>query len=151
CSAFGRGCGVFTTIGGLAPNRDFYIEWRTTYSGVGLGTANFEVVLHENSSSFDVLYGITADMGSAEVSGAQETPSGRPAPFPCPPPTPPTGLKVTSPCPEAPPPPPPTAPPTATPTATFTPPPSATAPRPPPPPTATATFAPTATATFTPT
>jgi deoxycytidylate deaminase len=31
CSAFDRGCGVFTTVAGTAPNRVLYIEWRTTY------------------------------------------------------------------------------------------------------------------------
>ena len=41
---------------GTAPNRIFYIEWRTSYIDRP-GTADFEVALYENNSSFyDVLY-----------------------------------------------------------------------------------------------
>ncbi len=52
------GYGVYTTTLGSAPNRIFVIEWRMQYFP-GSGTANFEVLLYENSDTarFDVVYG----------------------------------------------------------------------------------------------
>src|SRR5262245_29224093 len=147
CSAFERGCGVFTTVEGRAPNRVFYIEWRTTYFGRP-GTANFEVVLHEDSSFFDALYGITADTRSMEVGGAEASQDGPATTFSWHQPMLASGLKVTYVCTTAT----PTATATATPTATFTPTPTPTAthtPAPTPTATATATFTPTPTATAT--
>jgi hypothetical protein len=119
CSVFSTGCGVFTSVAGTAPNRIFYIEWRTTYVDRP-GTADFEVALYENNSSFfDVLYEITADMGSGEVSGVQASNFVGPATtFSCLEPTLANGLKVTYTC---------TAEtPTPTPTPTSTPTPNAT-------------------------
>jgi hypothetical protein len=51
CSNFAGGCGVFTSVSGTAPNQVFNIEWRAAYHG-RTGTANFEVRLYENRSSF---------------------------------------------------------------------------------------------------
>jgi len=65
CSTFAGGCGIFTRsrarrLPGLLR------EWRAAYVD-GPGTANFEVALYENnSSSFDALYGLTADLGSGK-------------------------------------------------------------------------------------
>ena len=76
CSAFASGCGVFTSVTGTAPSRQFNIEWRTAYFN-SAGTANFEVRFYEdNSSCFDVIYGATADDGSSEESGVQQSASG---------------------------------------------------------------------------
>ena len=62
CVNFAGGCGVFTSVTGSAPNREFHIEWRTGYFGRA-GTANFEVRLHESSTDMNVVYGATVDNG----------------------------------------------------------------------------------------
>ena len=66
----GPGGGIFTLVTGSAPNRIFNIEWRTTYTG-RMGTANFEMRFYENQTSFDIIYGMTADNGGSEESGVQ--------------------------------------------------------------------------------
>lgn len=48
--------GIFTSVSGTAPNRTFNIEWRAGYC-CNRNYANFEIVLHENSSTFDLIYG----------------------------------------------------------------------------------------------
>jgi hypothetical protein len=125
CVTFASGCGVFTSVTGTAPNRQFNIEWRAAYFGQS-GTANFEVRFYENAPSlFDIFYGATADNGSGEMSGVQSSSSGVCATtFSCLQETLTSGLKVTytSPCGGTP-------TPTPTPTATATPRPSPT-PRP---------------------
>ena len=156
CTNFASGCGVFTSVTGTAPNRQFNIEWRVAYSDTS-GTANFEVVFQENDSSFfDIIYGMTVDSGSGETSGVQASAAGPATTFSCGTGTLINGLKVRYSCSG----PTPTATPTATATATFTPTATATftptatptATRTPTStPTATATFTPTATATSTPT
>ena len=60
----GANDGIFTTTTGGAPHRQFVIEWRTTYFQ-SAGTANFEVILPEDSATLSVIYGQTADSGSA--------------------------------------------------------------------------------------
>ena len=55
---------------GSAPNRQFVIEWRTTYFQ-RTGTANFEVILSEDTPTLSVIYGATADDGAQETSGIQ--------------------------------------------------------------------------------
>ena len=55
--------GIFTLTSGTAPNRTFYIEWRTCrYNGattcLANSDANYEVVLQEGSSTFSIVYGI---------------------------------------------------------------------------------------------
>ena len=42
--------GVFTTTTGSAPNRIFYIEWRTVYYGSAPTTLNYEIALFENGT-----------------------------------------------------------------------------------------------------
>src|SRR3954468_12013764 len=66
----GPGGGIFTVVRGTAPNRIFNIEWRATYTG-RMGTANFEMRFYENQTSFDIIYGMTADNGGSEESGVQ--------------------------------------------------------------------------------
>src|SRR5207302_9598755 len=50
------GHGVFTTTTGSAPNRIFYIEWRSNYFG-SPDTLNYEVALFENATPpFEFIY-----------------------------------------------------------------------------------------------
>ena len=72
CNVFpGATCGIFTSVTGTAPNRNFNIEWRATHFADTTTSANFEVVLHESLTSFDVIYGATSDNGLDETSGVQ--------------------------------------------------------------------------------
>ena len=49
-------CGIFTTTIGTAPNRVFYIEWRTQYYNQAQ-TLNYEVALYENGTPpFQYIY-----------------------------------------------------------------------------------------------
>jgi hypothetical protein len=124
-------CGIFTSVTGTEPNRQFNIEWRAVLANDPTSPANFEVVFYENVASFfDIIYGVTGDNGASATSGVQASSAGPATTFSCGTDTLTNSLKVTYSCPEV----------SPTPTATFT-----------PAPTATATFTPTATATFTPT
>ena len=120
----GPGGGIFTLVRGSAPNRVFHIEWRTTYTG-RVGTANFEMRFYENQTSFDIIYGMTADNGGSEESGVQLSGMGGPCDattFSCQTPLLTNGLKVTYevvPCGAASPTPTPTATPAASPSATV--------------------------------
>ena len=88
------GEGIFTSVTGSAPNRDFIVEWRAEeYSGGG--AVNFEVVLHENTNCFDVIYGATSDSGATDESGVQKSSAGPAAQFSCLAATLTNGLKVT--------------------------------------------------------
>jgi len=93
CSNFTSGCGVFTSVTGSAPNREFHIEWRAGYFGRS-GTANFEVRLSENSSDINVVYGATVDSGGLETSGIQASSGGPATQFSCGTATLTNGLKV---------------------------------------------------------
>jgi hypothetical protein len=86
--------GIFTSVTGTAPNRDFNIEWRAQYFP-GTGNANFEIVLHENTQCFDVIYGANDNSGSIEESGVQNGPAGPATQFSCNTATLTAGLKVT--------------------------------------------------------
>src|SRR5438094_4678942 len=98
CTNFASGCGIFTSVTGTAPNRQFNIEWRAGYFGRS-GTANFEVVFYEGQSSFfDVFYGVTADNGSSEDSGVQRSATGPATTFSCLAPSLNNELKVTYTC-----------------------------------------------------
>jgi hypothetical protein len=61
CTSWANGCGIFTSISGIAPNRIFNIEWHAVRRENGALTANFEVRLYENhpNKRFDVIYGVT--------------------------------------------------------------------------------------------
>jgi hypothetical protein len=67
------GQGIFTSVSGVAPNRVFNIEWRTTFccSG-GFPSENFEIRLYEGQPKFDVVYGSTSTNGSNVVVGVQK-------------------------------------------------------------------------------
>jgi len=71
----GTGEGIFTTTTGSAPNRVFYIEWRTEYFGQG-GVANFEAVFNENDQVLKTIYGETTNAGSSSTEGVQDTSTG---------------------------------------------------------------------------
>lgn len=62
--------GIFTQTTGSTPNRDFHIRWHTIYYGHA-GTADYEVVLHENSNVETVIYGASADNGVSATAGIQ--------------------------------------------------------------------------------
>ena len=119
CSGFpGGNCGVFTSVTGTAPNRQFNIEWRAVHFADTTTSANFEVVLNESLTSFDVIYGATSDSGLDETSGVQAGPGGPATTFSCGTATLTSGLKVTYNCAAG------GASPTPTPTATGSPTPS---------------------------
>jgi hypothetical protein len=75
CSTWANGCGIFTSVSGIAPNRIFNIEWHTTLQQNPAQTQTFEVRLYENDpyKRFDVIYGtINAPQSSgAWVDGVQ--------------------------------------------------------------------------------
>ena len=60
CADFASGCGIFTTTTGSAPNRIFYIEWRTVYfgsDGTDGASVNYEIALHEDCNPpFEFIY-----------------------------------------------------------------------------------------------
>jgi hypothetical protein len=93
----GAGNGIFTSVSGVAPNRIFNIEWRTTYFGRS-GMANFEVRLYESSTDIDVIYGQTADNGALESAGVQRSNAGPATEYSCQAENLLPGLKVTYSC-----------------------------------------------------
>ena len=99
CNVFpGATCGVFTSVTGTAPNRQFNIEWRAVHFADTTTSVNFEVVLHESLTSFDVIYGATSDSGLDETSGVQASSTGPATTFSCGTATLTSGLKVTYNC-----------------------------------------------------
>jgi len=62
--------GVFTSTTGIAPNRTFNIEWRTNcFSECNL---DFELVLYENQTRFDFIYGQMDRHGESATIGVQQ-------------------------------------------------------------------------------
>jgi len=116
CTGYpGGNCGVFTSVTGTAPDRQFNIEWRAVHFSDTTAPANFEVVFYENDPSFfDVIYGVTTDNGIDETSGVQASSTGAATTFSCGTATLTPDLKVTYTCAGGP-------PPTPTPTPTGTP------------------------------
>jgi hypothetical protein len=78
----GAGQGIFTTVVGSAPNRTFVIEWRAGYFSGG-GTANFEVLLHENSPSFETIYGTVTQGNASSTVGVQRDTGSRFTQYAC--------------------------------------------------------------------
>ena len=66
CSQYGGGCGIFTSVSGVAPNRIFNIEFRAVYFSNISQIAHFEVRLYERQARFDVIYG-TVDRGNTSA------------------------------------------------------------------------------------
>jgi len=52
-----NGCGIFTTVTGTAPNRIFYVEWRTQYFNQNTALLDYEVALYENGTLPYFIYG----------------------------------------------------------------------------------------------
>ena len=100
CNAFpGSQCGIFTSVTGSAPNRQFHIEWRATHFSDTTTSANFEVRFFENvCDHFDIIYGATNDSGSDETSGVQASSTGPATTFSCGTATLTSGLDVTYHC-----------------------------------------------------
>ena len=72
CASYPGGtCGIFTAVTGSAPFRTFVTEWRAVYFDDPASTLNFEVMLHENSSSFEVIYGTLGHGGTSATAGVQ--------------------------------------------------------------------------------
>ena len=65
--------GIYSATVGVAPDRDFVLRWQTTYFISDTLETNFEVVLHENSSTLSVIYGQngTAAQSANPASGIQ--------------------------------------------------------------------------------
>jgi hypothetical protein len=64
------GSGIFRSTLGVAPNRTFVLQWRTTYFS-GFGTATFELRLHEDSPSFELVYGGIGQNSASATIGCQ--------------------------------------------------------------------------------
>jgi len=66
------GNGVYSSTAGTAPNRIFYLEWKGVVPAAGNAPVDFEMVLHENSNNFEVVYGAqTGGNGVSATSGVQ--------------------------------------------------------------------------------
>ena len=61
CATRANGCGIFTSVSGIPPNRIFNIEWHAVRRDNSALTANFEMRLYQNDPNkrFDVIYGVT--------------------------------------------------------------------------------------------
>ncbi len=67
----GGGTGIFTVTLGVAPHRQFIVEWRATYFG-RLGTNDEEAIFYEDSPNITVIYGPNVDSGDNEGAAIQE-------------------------------------------------------------------------------
>jgi hypothetical protein len=76
------GSGIFTSTSGVAPNRTFHIEWRATYYSGG-AALQFELRLHENSSSFEIVYGPSGNAGISATAGCQRGSGGGSTEYSC--------------------------------------------------------------------
>src|SRR5437870_3109703 len=85
CAGYPGGmCGIYTSVTGTAPNRQFNIEWRSVHFSNPANPANFEVVFYENTSSFfDIFYGVTVDDGADATSGVQASAVGPATTYSC--------------------------------------------------------------------
>jgi hypothetical protein len=78
-------CGIYTSVSGSVPNRVFNIEWRARkYRSVGnYDPVNFEVRLHENSTTFEVIYGVVSNGAVDVTSGVQRDTGSRYTQYAC--------------------------------------------------------------------
>jgi hypothetical protein len=65
------GCGIFTETLGVTPNRVFIVEWRTEYAAGG--NANFELLVYEGQTQFDLIYGNVSQGGNGATIGVQRS------------------------------------------------------------------------------
>ncbi len=75
-------CGIFTSVSGTTPNRVFYVEWRAVYFGTST-YLNFEVVLYEGQTKFDIIYGTVPQGGSGATVGVQRDTGSKFVQFEC--------------------------------------------------------------------
>ena len=80
--ATAAGNGIYTAITGSAPNRIFYVEYRTAFF-TGGGAANFEVAFHENGQQVSFLYGTLANDSTSATIGVQGGGTGPRREFSC--------------------------------------------------------------------
>ena len=78
----GVGNGIFTRTTGVAPNREFHIEWRAIYFS-GAGSANFEIRLYEDTSDFEIFYGTIGQSAASATIGSQQGTGARFTAFAC--------------------------------------------------------------------
>jgi hypothetical protein len=64
-------CGVFPEIQGTAPNRTYILEWRTEVLNNNGTPAIFEIVLHENTNAFEIIYSNIVNGTSDRTIGVQ--------------------------------------------------------------------------------
>jgi hypothetical protein len=77
CSRWENGCGIFTSVSGIAPNRVFNIEWHVARRDNAIQTGQFEVRLYESHTNkrFDVIYGYSQGTpGNGDTAGVQGPP-----------------------------------------------------------------------------
>lgn len=67
----GVGNGIFTSTTGVAPNREFHVEWRAIYFS-GAGSVNFEIRLHEDTSDFEIVYAAVGQSAASASIGCQQ-------------------------------------------------------------------------------
>ncbi len=63
-----RPCGIYTSVSGTAPNRQFHIEWLGRRSGSNTYIINFELRLYETTGVFDFVYGAIRPPGAQNSS-----------------------------------------------------------------------------------
>jgi hypothetical protein len=77
--------GIFVQTLGVAPNRQYYIRWNTSYFANGspgfVGSATFAVVFYESQAKIDFVYGPQA--GNSATIGVQRTSSGPVTQYAC--------------------------------------------------------------------
>ena len=88
------GCGIFTSVSGVAPNRIFNIEWRAMDS-FSLAQLNFEARLYEGLDRIDFVYGQSADGLEATIGVQKSGPSNQYTAYACEVPGVPNGTLLT--------------------------------------------------------
>jgi hypothetical protein len=83
CTLYAGGCGIFTTVEGVAPNRIFDIEWRAVEFANTTQRANFEIRLYEGQRDFDIVLGILDAGGASATIGSQDDTGSRFTQFEC--------------------------------------------------------------------
>jgi len=68
------GCGVFTAVSGTSPNRIFAIQWLASYFK-GAPGLDFEILLYEGQTRFDVIYNAVPEGGVSTLVGVQKSQS----------------------------------------------------------------------------
>ena len=78
--------GIYTSLTGTAPSRQFNIEWRACLYDTGTcnrGSANFEIRFYEDSQTISTIYGASGDNGAGATVGVQQGTGTRFTQFSC--------------------------------------------------------------------